>query len=107
MQLVFSSTCAVYGNPNELPVTEATPTNPINPYGKAKLAAEEVLRDYAASDSNFRAVVLRYFNVYGSDPDGLIGEYSSPTLRQYSRISGACMDAAQDDNVKLKITGVA
>lgn len=105
MQLVFSSTCAVYGNPQELPVTEATPTKPINPYGKAKLAAEDILRDHAASDSSFSALILRYFNVYGSDPDGLIGEYPSPALQQYARISGACLDAALDANLKLTITG--
>lgn len=105
MQLIFSSTCAVYGNPEHLPVTEATPTKPINPYGKAKLAAEEILRDYAASDSSFSALILRYFNVYGSDPDGLIGEYPSPSLRKHARISGACLDAALDESLKLTITG--
>ena len=77
----------MYGNPEELPVTEATPTKPINPYGKAKLAAEDILRDYAASDSSFSALILRYFNVYGSDPDGVIGEYPLPALRQHARIS--------------------
>ena len=87
-------------------MTELTPTKPINPYGKAKLAAEEILKDYAASDSGFTALTLRYFNVYGSDPSGLIGEYPPPALRQHARISTACLEAALDSRVKLTITGV-
>ncbi|KAG2496594.1 hypothetical protein HYH03_005416 [Edaphochlamys debaryana] len=93
-QLVYSSTCAVYGNPDELPVTEATPPLPINPYGQSKLMAEEVIRWYARSDPSFSAIILRYFNVYGSDPEGRLGEYPRPELRSQARISGACMDAA-------------
>jgi UDP-arabinose 4-epimerase len=105
LQLVFSSTCAVYGNPEKLPVTEETPTNPINPYGKAKLAAEQELRDYAASNPNLKGLILRYFNVFGSDPEGLLGEYPPPELRKHTRISGACMEAALHEDVKLTITG--
>ncbi|KXZ47499.1 hypothetical protein GPECTOR_35g937 [Gonium pectorale] len=93
-QLVYSSTCAVYGNPERLPVTELTPPLPINPYGQSKLMAEEVIRWYARSQPEFKAIVLRYFNVYGSDPGGRLGEYPRPELRAQSRISGACMDAA-------------
>ncbi|EFJ51669.1 hypothetical protein VOLCADRAFT_87343 [Volvox carteri f. nagariensis] len=84
-KLVYSSTCAVYGNPEKLPVTEQTPPVPINPYGQSKLMAEE---------PDFKAIILRYFNVYGSDPLGRLGEYPRPELRSQSRISGACMDAA-------------
>lgn len=87
-------------------MTEGTPTKPINPYGKAKLASEQVLRDYAASDHKLQGLILRYFNVFGSDPEGLLGEYPPPSLRQHARISGACMEAALHEDVKLTITGV-
>jgi UDP-glucose 4-epimerase len=59
MQLVFSSTCATYGNPAKLPVTEETPTLPINPYGRAKLMAEQVIRDYLAAEPALCAVIFR------------------------------------------------
>lgn len=106
MQLIFSSTCAVYGNPGSLPVTEDTETHPINPYGRAKLMAEQAIQDFCQSDGAIQAVILRYFNVYGSDPDGELGEYPSPALRQHSRISGACLDAALRQTERLTITGV-
>jgi UDP-arabinose 4-epimerase len=93
-RLVYSSTCATYGNPDVLPITEKTPTVPINPYGKAKLYAETAIRDYAASDPSFQAAILRYFNVFGSDPEGRLGEFPRPELRRHGRISGACFDAA-------------
>ena len=93
-RLVYSSTCATYGNPDVLPITEKTPTVPINPYGKAKLYAETAIRDYAASDPSFQAAILRYFNVFGSDPEGRLGEFPRPELRHHGRISGACFDAA-------------
>mgnify|MGYP003738561557 CR=1 FL=1 len=64
-ELIYSSTCATYGNPEVLPITEKTPTVPINPYGKSKLFAEEAIRDYAFANPEFRAVILRYFNVFG------------------------------------------
>eukprot|EP00892_Ulva_mutabilis_P012642 jgi/Ulvmu1/9750/UM055_0090.1 len=104
-ELIYSSTCATYGNPAVLPVTEDTPTVPINPYGRAKLAAEGIIRDAAAADTSLRAVIFRYFNVYGSDPGGALGEFPPPALRQHSRISGACMDAAMHETTSLKITG--
>lgn len=105
MQLIYSSTCATYGNPESLPVTEDTPAVPINPYGRAKLMAEGAIRDAAAADPGLRAVIFRYFNVYGSDPGGALGEFPSPALRRHSRISGACMDAAMHEVSSLKITG--
>jgi UDP-arabinose 4-epimerase len=93
-KLVYSSTCATYGNPEVLPITEKTPTNPINPYGKAKLYAEMAIRDFTAVNKDFDAAILRYFNVFGSDPEGRLGEYPRPDLRHHGRISGACFDAA-------------
>ncbi|KAK3274242.1 hypothetical protein CYMTET_17562 [Cymbomonas tetramitiformis] len=103
--LIYSSTCAVYGNPEKLPITEKTPTVPINPYGKSKLAAETVVRDFMHSNPEFKAAVLRYFNVYGSDPKGRLGEYPRPDLRKHGRISGACFDAALGHIDELTIMG--
>ncbi len=70
---VFSSTAAVYGIPESEQCWEDTPTNPINPYGMSKLMSEHMLRDLAAA-SDMRYVILRYFNVAGSDPQGRIGQ---------------------------------
>jgi UDP-glucose 4-epimerase len=70
---IFSSTAAVYGNPERIPVTEDTPTAPINPYGTSKLCTEFMLRDTAAA-TGLRYVALRYFNVAGADPAGRTGQ---------------------------------
>jgi UDP-glucose 4-epimerase len=70
---IFSSTAAVYGIPDTPMCVETTPTRPINPYGSSKLMAEQMLRDASAA-SGMRHVILRYFNVAGSDPDGEIGQ---------------------------------
>ncbi|MBP5976065.1 UDP-glucose 4-epimerase GalE [Brasilonema sp. CT11] len=74
-QFIFSSTAAVYGEPKEIPVTESTPTQPINPYGRSKLMSEWILQDYGAV-SPLRYVILRYFNVAGADPQGRQGSMS-------------------------------
>jgi UDP-glucose 4-epimerase len=71
--LVFSSTAAVYGMPASGVASEDTPTAPINPYGTSKLMTEWMLRDVSAA-TPLRHVVLRYFNVAGSDPEGRIGQ---------------------------------
>lgn len=70
---VFSSTCAVYGTPETLPITEATPKAPINPYGASKLMVERMLDDYEMA-YGLRHVALRYFNASGADPAGDLGE---------------------------------
>jgi UDP-glucose 4-epimerase len=70
---VFSSTAAVYGTPESAQCWEDTPTLPINPYGMSKLMSEQMLRDLGAA-SDLRYVILRYFNVAGSDPQGRIGQ---------------------------------
>lgn len=70
---IFSSTAAVYGTPDDGKCSEDTPTRPINPYGSSKLMSEMMLRDLSAA-STMRHVVLRYFNVAGSDPEGRIGQ---------------------------------
>jgi UDP-arabinose 4-epimerase len=76
-EIIFSSSCATYGVPPVLPITETTPQNPINPYGRTKLIAEQMLQDYAAA-YGMRYVVLRYFNACGADPDGELGEWHDP-----------------------------
>jgi len=73
---IFSSTAAVYGLPDIVPVPEDTPTEPINPYGTSKLMTEWVLRDTAAAQ-DFNYVALRYFNVAGADPQGRTGQRSA------------------------------
>jgi len=70
---IFSSTAAVYGNPKSVPVRESDELLPISPYGTSKLMSEMMLRDLGAA-SDMRHVILRYFNVAGSDPDGRIGQ---------------------------------
>lgn len=75
--LVFSSTCAVYGNPGEVPIHETAPQRPVNPYGETKLAIERALHWYAGA-YGLRSVSLRYFNAAGADPDGEIGEEHDP-----------------------------
>ena len=74
---VFSSTCATYGNPQSIPITEDHPQNPINPYGAGKLAIERVLKDYDPA-YGLKSVIFRYFNAAGADPDGLFGEDHNP-----------------------------
>ncbi len=71
--VVFSSTAAVYGIPEDGLADENTPTAPINPYGTSKLMSEWILRDLSAA-SDLRHVALRYFNVAGSDPQGRVGQ---------------------------------
>src|SRR3954463_3785807 len=71
-RFIFSSTAAVYGNPERMPVTEDAPTRPLSPYGSSKLMTEIMLRDVAAAHG-MNYVVLRYFNVAGADPDARIG----------------------------------
>jgi UDP-glucose 4-epimerase len=75
-RFVFSSTAAVYGMPDQLPVPETAPTQPINPYGRSKLITEWMLGDVAASGAarGFRHVILRYFNVAGASGDGTLGQ---------------------------------
>jgi UDP-glucose 4-epimerase len=72
-RLVFSSTAAVYGDPVRIPIDEAHPTQPVNPYGASKLAVERMLSDCSAA-YGIGAVVLRYFNAAGADPSGELGE---------------------------------
>lgn len=75
--IVFSSTCATYGEPNEVPIPDDHPQDPINPYGRTKLHMEHMMRDYARA-YGMRYAALRYFNAAGAASDGTIGEDHSP-----------------------------
>jgi UDP-glucose 4-epimerase len=74
---IFSSTCATYGVPQEIPIIEDHPQRPVNPYGRSKLMIENILEDYDKA-YGIRHVNLRYFNAAGADPEGKIGERHSP-----------------------------
>ena len=87
--IIFSSTCAVYGETKTLPVNETHPTAPMNPYGDSKLAAEELVRSYSR-EQGIRSVVFRYFNVCGASRDGLIGDSKKPSqLLMQNAVRGA------------------
>ena len=75
--IVFSSTCAVYGIPEKIPMREDTPLGPVNPYGETKLAIERALRWYGPA-YGIRFAALRYFNAAGADPEGELGERHDP-----------------------------
>ena len=76
-RFVFSSTAAVYGNPAYVPINEAHPQQPINPYGRSKLMIEQVLSDFAQA-YGMQSVCLRYFNAAGAHPEALLGERHDP-----------------------------
>ena len=76
-QFVFSSTCATYGIPDKLPITETNHQKPISPYGVTKLFFEDVLSAYSEAHG-LRSVALRYFNAAGAHPNGQIGEIHNP-----------------------------
>jgi UDP-glucose-4-epimerase GalE len=76
-RFVFSSTCAVYGIPEQIPITEQTPREPVNPYGASKLFFENALEAYSRA-YGLRSVRLRYFNAAGADESGEIGEIHNP-----------------------------
>ncbi|TYJ12806.1 hypothetical protein E1A91_A10G006000v1 [Gossypium mustelinum] len=102
--LIYSSTCATYGEPEKMPITEETRQVPINPYGKAKKMAEDMILDFS-KNSDMAIMILRYFNVIGSDPEGRLGEAPRPELCEQGRISGACFDAARGIIPGIKVKG--
>ncbi len=99
-KLIFSSTAAVYGEAQYNPVTEDTPTLPINPYGRSKLMSELIIQDYAKT-SSLRYIILRYFNVAGADPLGRIGQNS----RYASHLIANACNAVLKHQSELKIFG--
>lgn len=82
---IFSSTAAIFGNPEYIPIDEAHPKNPINPYGASKLMIERILEDYARA-YNLNSVSLRYFNACGADPEGNLGEIHDPETHLIPRV---------------------
>jgi UDP-arabinose 4-epimerase len=76
-KLIFSSTCATYGVPEQVPIAEDHPQRPINPYGASKLMIEQILRDFDQAHG-LRSIALRYFNAAGADPEAEIGESHDP-----------------------------
>jgi UDP-glucose-4-epimerase GalE len=85
---VFSSTCAVYGEPVETPIRETHPTSPVNAYGQTKLAVEHALPHFERA-YGIRSIRLRYFNAAGADPDGELGEDHSPEIHVIPRAIAA------------------
>lgn len=98
--IVFSSTCATYGIPGHVPITEDMPQSPINPYGASKLMVERILKDYhAAYGLNY--CCLRYFNAAGADPEGEIGESHTPETHLIPLV----LAAAAGDREAVKVFG--
>lgn len=99
-EIVFSSSCATYGVPETVPISECAPQHPINPYGASKLMVERILADYAAA-YGLRSIALRYFNAAGADPDGNIGEEHDPETHLIPLV----LDAAADARPSITIFG--
>jgi UDP-arabinose 4-epimerase len=99
-QFVFSSTCATYGISEQLPIREATPQCPINPYGASKLIVERMLADFGAA-YGLRSIALRYFNAAGADPDSEIGEDHDPETHLIPLV----LDAASGRRPNVTIFG--
>lgn len=97
---VFSSTCATYGQPEKMPITENMPQKPINPYGASKLMVERILEDYEKA-YGLHSVCLRYFNAAGDDSEGEIGESHNPE----THIIPLILDAALGKRECIKVFG--
>ncbi|NJL24452.1 MAG: UDP-glucose 4-epimerase GalE [Calothrix sp. SM1_5_4] len=99
-KIVFSSTAAVYGNPDHVPIKETARREPINPYGRSKMMTEMALEDFARA-YGLGYVILRYFNVAGAHPDASIGEDHHPETHLLPRL----LQAARDGHGEAKIFG--
>ena len=99
-RLIFSSTCAVYGNPVRIPISEDHPLDPISPYGRGKQMVETILQDFrAAHDLQYAS--LRYFNAAGADPESEIGEWHDPETHLIPLV----LDTALGKREHVKIFG--
>lgn len=98
--IVFSSTCATYGPPKQIPMTEDHGQNPINPYGQSKLMVEKLLIDFASA-YHLPSVIFRYFNAAGADPSAEIGEDHDPETHLIPRV----LDAMSGREPYLQIFG--
>jgi UDP-glucose-4-epimerase GalE len=99
-KFIFSSTCATYGTPQTMPITEETPQVPVNPYGASKLAFEQALRAYDRA-YGLRSVSFRYFNAAGADEDGMVGEIHSPE----THLIPSAFEAIHGERPALEIYG--
>lgn len=99
-KIVFSSTCATYGEPKYVPIDENHPQNPINPYGNSKLTVEKMLDDFDRA-YGLKSIKLRYFNVAGSDSQSRIGEWHEPETHLIPNILKSVFNKGQ----KFKIFG--
>ena len=97
-KIVFSSTCATYGEPKKAPITEDMTQNPVNPYGATKLMVERIFRDYDRA-YGLRFAVLRYFNAAGADPEGELGESHDPETHLIPLILDAASGAREEVQV--------
>lgn len=100
-KFIFSSSAAVFGNPEYTPIDELHPTRPINPYGKTKLMVENILADYEHA-YGLRSVSLRYFNAAGADPDAQLGESHEPETHL---IPNVLLSLGQRSGQILKVFG--
>jgi len=98
--IVFSSTCATYGVPQQVPITEAHPQAPINPYGRSKWMVEQLLHDFSYA-YGLPSVIFRYFNAAGADPEGDLGEDHDPETHLIPRV----LDAMSGREPYLQIFG--
>ncbi len=98
---VFSSTAAVYGMPETVPITEDMVMNPINPYGKSKVVTEMVLKDVSEAHPGFNYIALRYFNVAGADKDARIGQ----NYPKVTHLMTLALRAASGERKGLKVFG--
>ena len=99
-RFLFSSTCAVYGVPEQIPITEQTPREPVNPYGASKLFFENALEAYSRA-YGLRSVSLRYFNAAGADDSGEIGELHDPE----THLIPLALAASAENGPELQIYG--
>lgn len=95
---IFSSSCATYGEPREIPITEEHDQNPINPYGRTKLMVEQILDDFGRA-YGLQSIALRYFNAAGADPEGELGEDHRPETHLIPLILQTAL--AQRDTVNI------
>ena len=99
-KIIFSSTCATYGEPEKVPITEDMTQKPVNPYGASKFMVERILKDYGNA-YGLKYIALRYFNAAGADPEGEIGEEHNPETHLIPLV----LDAASGKRTDIKVFG--